>query len=73
MRHEAENVPIFIANAGDVLQRTVGIGFFGNVPLAVRIPHQDLMVLIQFLDGRVIREIIAFTVSDGDFQDLAFF
>ena len=67
MRHQAKNVPALVADAGDVLKRTVRISFFGNLALAVRIAHQHLIIFIKLKQGRAVREVIAFAVGDGNF------
>jgi len=65
MRHQAGHVALFIADAGDVLQRAVRIRAVGQVAVLVAILPQNLVVGLEFRERFFVGEIAAFTVGDG--------
>ena len=65
MRHQAGHVAFFIADAGDVLQRTVGIRGVGQVAVRVAVLPQDLVVGLELHERFFVGKIAAFTVGDG--------
>src|SRR6266567_6941949 len=70
MRHEAGNVPRFVAEAGDVVEGTVRVGGFGRVALGIYIAPEDLVVCPERGQRFVIGEIAAFAVSDRNAQQV---
>ena len=69
--HESENIAGFVADAGDVLPRAVGVGRIGDLALRVGVTKQNLPVDLQAVEGFVVGEIAAFAVRDGDVQQRA--
>jgi hypothetical protein len=57
MRHHAEDVAVFVEDAGDVVDRAVGV---------FAIAEGDLPFVFQFLQRLGFREIIAVAVGDDD-------
>ena len=70
MRHQAGHVALFVADAGDVLQRAVGIRGVGQVPARVAVLLQDLIVGLELCERLFVGEIAAFAVGDGHPQIL---
>ena len=64
MRHQAGHVALFIADAGDVLQRAVGICGVGQVAVGVAVLPQDLIVSLELRERFFVGKIAAFTVGD---------
>jgi hypothetical protein len=73
MRHHPEDITSFIADAGNVIQRAVGIGRRGYVAFRCRITEYDAVLLSQLGVSSLIAEVIPFHVSDGNFQDFSLF
>jgi len=69
MRHQAGHVALFIADAGDVLQRAVGIRGVGQVAVLVAVLPKDLVVGLEFREGFLVGKIAAFAVGDGHAED----
>jgi len=71
MRHQAEDSSGRIANAGNVLQRTIRIFWkatIGRIPLAVGIAQDHLVIFQETVDYRLVCVELAFAVSNGKFQ-----
>ncbi len=71
MRHQSGDVAFAIANAGDVVHRTVGIA--GSVIRSVRrrVTKDDLAIFLEVRERCFIARIVAVVVRDGDCQNLA--
>ena len=71
MRHHAEDVAPAIAQAGDGLARTVGIG--GGIERAVRrtVAEGNLIVAFQLGERSVVANVVAVSVRNGNAQHLA--
>ncbi len=72
MRHQAKDVFLFGINAGDVVARTIGIGLAAERSRLVAITERDEPFAFELFDGRVVGFVIAFAVSDRDFDHLIF-
>ena len=71
MRHHAQDVAPLVADAGDIFQRSVGIGFRGNLPLRSCIAEDHLLALVQLLQRGLVAEVIPLAMPDGHLQHLA--
>src|SRR5947209_4704451 len=68
MRHQAGDIPLLVADAGDVVERAVGISGLGCLSLGVRIAPEDLVVRPELRQCPLVREIAAFAVCDRETQ-----
>lgn len=71
MRHQAGHVALFIADAGDVLQRAVGIRAVGQVAVLVAVLPQDLVVGLELRQRFFVGKIAAFAVRDGHAENFS--
>jgi len=71
MRHQAGHVALFIADAGDVLQRAVGIRRVGQVSVRVAVLPQNLVVGLELRERFFVGKIAAFAVGDGHAEDFS--
>jgi hypothetical protein len=71
MRHQRNNVPAFVAEAGNAKHRTVGIGLGRHSTRWIAVTKHDLAIPVQPIDDVRWREVIAITVRDGQSQDLS--
>ena len=58
MRHQAEHVLVAVEDAGDVVERAVGIGALG-------VAERDLAVVLDGFERRGVGEVIAVVMGDG--------
>src|SRR5258707_1260891 len=65
MRHQAGHIALFIADAGDVLQRAVGIRGVGRVSAGVAVLPQNLVVGLELRERFFVGKVAAFAVRDG--------
>src|SRR5688572_13964203 len=72
MGHQTKDVALFVAYAGNIFQRTVGIGCRRRPALRIDIAEQNLPVFVQALDRFRIGVITTFAMFDGKFEHLAF-
>ena len=72
MGHESKDIPLQIHDTGDVFAGAVRIGLAGDMAFDVRITEQDLIVFLEFKESRLIGEIIALSVRDGNPENLPF-
>ena len=72
MRHETGHVAGFVADTGDVPQRTVGV--IGLIERAggVAILPENLAVALEFFQRGFVGKIAALAVGDGEAKNLAF-
>ena len=71
MRHQAGHVALFITDAGDVLQRAVGIRTIGQVSVRIAILPEDLVVGLELCERFLVGKITAFAMGDGHAQDFS--
>jgi hypothetical protein len=71
MRHQAGHIALFIANAGDVLQRAVGIRGVGQVSVGVAVLPQDLIIGLELGERFFVGKIAAFAMGDGHAENFA--
>ena len=71
MRHQAGHVALFIADAGDVLQRAVRVRAVGQVSTGVAVLPKDLVVGLELGERFFIGEIAAFAVGDGHAENFS--
>ena len=66
MRHHAGHIASGIADAGDVLERSVGIRMISHIPVAIGVLEQDLVIGLQLLQrGSVTKIILAGPPGSG--------
>jgi hypothetical protein len=68
MRHQSEYVAFAIADAGDVLNRSVGVRRCLDAPISGRVAQNNLMPIVELAEGLFIGEIAALAVRDGQPQ-----
>ena len=68
--HHAGNIAAVIANAGDMANGSIRVGVVGGVTVGIGILKKDLIVGLLFLKRFCRTKIIAFTVGNGDSQQL---
>ena len=68
MWHHAKYIPFFVANACNIVERTVGVGFRIDVPIFITVPVNDLVVIHDGLDGGFIGLETAFAMGDGNLE-----
>src|SRR5665213_2771980 len=64
MRHQAEHVALFAEDAGDVVERAVGV-------CAVGVTEGDAVLALESAQGLVVAAVVAVTVGDRRADDLA--
>ncbi len=71
MRHQAGDVALAIADAGDIVHRAVGIA--GGIVFSVggRVTEDDLPIFLKIGERGFIAGVVAVGMRDGDFEDLA--
>ena len=69
MRHQAGHVAAFVADAGNVLERTIRIRRVGQVSIRIAVSPQNLVVGLELGQSFLVGKVAAFPVSDGDAQD----
>src|ERR1043166_753719 len=70
MGHHAQYIAPRAADAGDILQRTVGVSARCDLAFRRRIAKYNAVVALEFCKYGVITEVVAFHVADGDGKDL---
>src|SRR5258708_423997 len=68
MRHHANYIAARVADAGDIVQRSVGIGSRRNFATRGRIAKHHAIVAVQFIQRSLIAEVVPFHVADGNGQ-----
>ncbi len=71
MRHEPDDVAALVAEAGNAMDRSIGIGIVRHCPRRIAIAKHDLPVSIQSLDDIWRRKVVAFTMCDWNAQHLS--
>src|SRR6202011_3597291 len=71
MRHHAHDVAFAIANAGDSVERAVGIRRRIEAAVGRAITENDLAVLLEIGKSGGVADVIAVGVRDGNAQHLA--
>src|SRR5712692_1605963 len=76
VRHQAQDVALAVRDAGDVVERAVGISRkrrhrAGPAGLRGRVAENDLVIALQLLKRGRIAKIVPLGMRDGDFQDLS--
>ncbi len=69
--HHAEDVALFVGDAGDVVEGAVGVGGGGGFACGVAVAEEDLSVGFEAVEGGGVGVVAAFAVGDGDAEDLA--
>jgi hypothetical protein len=70
MRHQAGDIALFVADTGDIVERTVRIGDIGGFSLRIDIAPEDLVVDLEFAESFLIGKVASFTMSDGKAEQL---
>jgi hypothetical protein len=68
--HHTADVSVLVTDAGDVEEGAVGVGGFCEVAGGVGVLEQDLVIVLEGLEGGFIGEVAAFAVGDGDADGL---
>ena len=71
MWHHAEYIALFIANAGDVFDSSVGITVLGDISFFIAITEQHLIIFVDLLEGSIIAIKTAFSVCNRNFYGLS--
>jgi hypothetical protein len=71
MRHQSDDVPAFVAEAGNAKHGTVRICLGRHSTRWIAVTKHDLPILVQPIDDVRWREVIAITMRDRDTQDLS--
>ena len=71
MRHQAQDVALAIADAGDGVERAVGIRRGIDAAVGRAVAEDDLVVALEFGERGGVAEVIALGVGDGNAQHLA--
>ncbi len=68
VRHHAEYIPFLVADACNVVECTVRIGFWCYISIFITVPVNDLIVFKDGLDGSLIGLETTFAMGDGNFE-----
>src|ERR1043166_5100707 len=68
MWHQARHISRCVANAGDIVERPVGVCALSGFALSIDIPPEDLLVRLEPAQSLFIREIAAFAMGDRQAQ-----
>src|SRR5688572_33413316 len=68
MRHQADDVPSFAADARDAAHRAVGIGAGRRATRGVDVAKYHLTVLVEPCEDGGVRVVVPFAVRDGEAQ-----
>ena len=71
MRHHAHNLTGGVAYSSDIVQRTVGIVFFGHASFRIAIPEYYSSLIFQYFQGAWGHEIITHFMRNGHGQHLS--
>ena len=71
MRHQADDVPLVVADAGDVGEGAVRVGLRGRATGRVAVPEHDPLVVLETVDDVRFRVVVSLAVSDRNAKDLA--
>src|SRR5258708_32409135 len=72
MRHHAQHVAAFAANARDIVERSVGVGVGGDLTFGRGVAEDHAVLAPECIEGGRVAEVIAFHVTDGNLQHFAF-
>src|SRR5438552_13833134 len=70
MRHQAGDVAAFVADPGDIPKRSIGICSVCHFALGVAVLPKELVVRFERLQRLVVGEVAAFTVCNGQLEQL---
>src|SRR6185436_8283243 len=62
MRHQSQHIATAITNASDIVARAIRIRGVGHISAAVAVTKNDLLVAHQVFKGRVVTDIVAFSM-----------
>src|SRR5688572_19850534 len=71
VRHQTHHVSRAIADAGDVVDRPIGISLIPRNTAGIGVSKDDLAMRIELRDRLRIGEVVAFPVRDWQLQNLA--
>jgi hypothetical protein len=71
MRHQADDVPLSVANAGDVVDRSIGIAGIASATGFIGVTEDDLPVGLEVCNRVGWRVVVALAVGDWQAQDLS--
>lgn len=72
MRHHAEYVAAFIADAGNIVERAIGIRLGDHFAVESRIAENNAVIAPELRQRLGLAKVVAFHVPDGDFEHFAF-
>jgi hypothetical protein len=72
VRHHAQHVSLLIADARNIIDRTVEIGLFGGFSPFIAISKHNLIVILKRFKTVGVGKIIAFAMGYRNLQDLLF-
>src|SRR5215469_2374483 len=71
MRHHAEHITAFAADAGDIVERSIRIGFCCDLSLLVAIAEDDPLLAPESGQRLSIAEVVPFHVANWDLEQIA--
>src|SRR5215813_11094160 len=71
MRHHAEHVAAFTADASDVLERSVGISLRRDLSLFVTVAEDDPLLALESGQRLSIAEVVPFHMTNWDLEHIA--
>ncbi len=72
MRHEANDIPLHVADSRNVAARSVGVCFPDHAALRIGVAKHDLAIPLQRVECGVVGVIVSFTVRNREFEDITF-
>src|SRR6266404_7465199 len=64
VRHQSQNIPLVIADAGDVLARAIRVRGLRRLSVSVAIAKDDPVFAAQFVKGRIVTDKVSIGMSD---------
>src|SRR5882724_8569458 len=71
VRHQPEHRAFLVDHAGDIVERTVGVGFLGDAPIFRAVPEDDLVLRPEPPQGLRVGVVLPLAVRDGHLENLA--
>jgi hypothetical protein len=72
VRHHAEHISALAADAGDVVERSVRVGFRCDLSLLITVTEDNALLALESGQGLAIAEVVPFHVADRDLEHIAF-
>jgi len=72
MRHQAKDISLAIADAGNVFKGAIGIGFGNNAAAVIRITQDHLSIVVELAQRLRVREKTSFAVCNRQTEKRSF-